>query len=95
MESEKNKAFLVRVSGRVTGVGFRWSVLEKAKTLSSLSGYVRNVEYGEVEALIQGPAEKVDVLISYIRSGPPLARVDDISISEVPFDGAIRRFEIR
>lgn len=95
MARKNENAFYIKISGRVTGVGFRWSVLEKAGNLPSLSGYVRNIGYGEVEAFVQGPTEEVDALISYLRSGPPLARVDTLSISEAPMDKSIRRFEIR
>jgi len=89
------KAFQVRVSGRVTGVGFRWSVLEKAKGYATVSGYVRNAGHGEVEMFVQGDSDEVDGLVSYARSGPPLARVDAISISEAPSDSSIERFEVR
>ncbi len=89
------KACHIKVSGRVTGVGFRWSALEKTKTLPSISGYIRNIGYGEVEAFVQGATSDVDTMTSWLLSGPPLARVDSFSISDTPVDESIERFEIR
>ena len=89
------KACHVKVFGRVTGVGFRWSTLEKAKTRPSISGYVRNVGYGEVEAFIQGNGDEVDALVAWILSGPPLARVDSFSVSDAPLDNSMNLFEVR
>ena len=89
------KACHVKVFGRVTGVGFRWSALEKARTLPSVSGYVRNVGYGEVEAFAQGEPRDVDAMVAWLLSGPPLARVDTFSVSDAPLDDTITRFEVR
>lgn len=88
-------AFKVRISGRVTGVGFRYSAVNKANAFPGLKGYVRNVGYGEVEALLQGKPEDVDQMLIWFRKGPPLARVDDLQINEVPVSPDLARFGIR
>jgi acylphosphatase len=67
------------ISGRVQGVWYRaWTAGEADKL--GLSGWVRNRADGTVEALICGPAEKVDLMLAKCRKGPPLARVDSITV---------------
>jgi acylphosphatase len=76
-----NRSILVRISGRVQGVGFRdWT--QRTAAGLGLSGWVRNLASGEVEALFSGPAETVDAMVGACRRGPRLARVDDVKIAE-------------
>ena len=82
----------VRISGRVQGVGFRYSMAEEAERLGA-TGWVRNRRDGTVEALIDGPPAAVEALLAWARSGPPSARVTDVSISEA--EGSFERFEMR
>ena len=80
----------VRVTGRVQGVGFRAATVRHAHMLG-LAGWVRNVDDGSVEALLQGAPEQVDRMLSWLHVGPPLARVDEVnhesSAVERRFDG--------
>jgi len=46
-------------SGRVQGVGFRFTALNIANRCG-LTGYVRNIPDGDVEMFAQGPAEAID-----------------------------------
>ncbi len=69
------------IHGRVQGVWFRESMRIEAERLK-VSGWVRNTPDGTVEAVIQGPAAAIDALIEWTRSGPPLARVDRVEVSE-------------
>lgn len=87
-------AYFVKISGRVTGVAFRYSALEKSKKLPSITGYVRNSEYGEVETVVQGDKEEVDEMISWLRIGPALARVDSCAISECPYKKDMKTFRV-
>jgi len=84
----------VRISGRVTGVGFRYSALNQACKYQGLKGYVKNVQYGEVEVLLQGEREMVDKMLSWLSRGPFTARVDNVEISKVPCDDSLRDFTI-
>lgn len=81
------------ISGHVQGVGYRDRVRQQALTLG-LSGWVRNLRDGRVEAVASGADDAVARFIEVLRTGPPLARVDRVEQSpcdEVSASG----FEIR
>ena len=78
-----NKAVKVVVQGRVQGVWYRGWAIENAQELG-LDGWVRNRHDSTVEAALVGPEDKVDEMIGRMRSGPPLASVSDLSISDDP-----------
>lgn len=67
-------ARLLRITGRVQGVGFRYSLAQEARRMQ-LSGWVRNRTDGSVEALLQGPAAGIATVERWARQGPPAARV--------------------
>ncbi|MDD4282153.1 MAG: acylphosphatase [Candidatus Methanofastidiosa archaeon] len=68
---------LVRVEGRVQGVYYRDSARTEARRLG-VTGWVRNVQDGSVEARIEGDAGQLDGMLLWLRSGPPAARVDAV-----------------
>ena len=72
----------VIVRGRVQGVWFRESARRRAEELG-VGGWVRNNRDGTVEAEVEGPADDVAVLVSWLRLGPPHARVDAIDVDEL------------
>lgn len=75
------KTVSLRIHGRVQGVFYRaWMVGEAQRR--GLMGWVRNRADGSVEALVSGPAAKVDDLIAACRLGPPHASVSRIEIKE-------------
>lgn len=47
---------------------------------AGVGGYVRNLADGRVEAAFEGPDQPVDRLVAWCRSGPDLARVDEVEI---------------
>jgi acylphosphatase len=65
------------IAGRVQGVGFRDWTVSKARELG-LSGWVRNLPDGSVEALIAGDVAAVEEMSRLLRRGPRLALVDSI-----------------
>lgn len=69
----------VFVTGRVQGVFFR-AFVRKYAVESGVRGYVRNLMDGRVEAVFQGPSDKVQDIIKRVHTGPRLARVDDVSV---------------
>lgn len=76
----------VLVSGRVHAVGFRASCRDRAER-AGLRGFVRNLHDGRVEAAFEGPAESVDDLVAWCRTGPPLARVTRVDVTDEPVAG--------
>lgn len=82
------------VSGRVQGVGFRYSTVYEASRLS-LSGWVRNRRDGTVEILAEGRPEDVEALIRWCRQSPPGSRVTSVQHSEEPTQPPLQGFEIR
>ncbi|HEV7183407.1 MAG TPA: acylphosphatase [Leifsonia sp.] len=70
------------VSGRVQGVGFRWSAREFARRLG-VSGFARNRVDGTVEVEVEGETEAVERMLGWLRTGPPGCRVDSVKISDL------------
>ena len=76
----------VFIEGRVQGVWFRGWTAQQADRLG-LTGWVRNLRDGRVEAVFAGPPEGVEAMLALCRSGPPLARVDNVIVSEADASG--------
>lgn len=72
-----------RISGKVQGVFFRWSTSEEARRLG-VTGWVRNLPDGAVEALFQGPEAAVEAIIAWCGQGPPNARVEGVEVRRRP-----------
>ena len=76
----------VVVRGSVQGVGFRYATVSRASSLG-LGGWVGNRPDGSVEAVFEGPRERVESMVGWCRRGPSGARVDDVeTYSEEPTD---------
>ncbi len=69
----------VFVSGRVRGVFFRDYTSHRARPLG-VSGWVRNLPDGRVEAVFEGLSEAVDKAIEAVRKGSPSSRVDNVEV---------------
>ncbi len=83
----------VYVSGRVQGVGYRDFVQRSALQLA-LSGVVRNLEDGRVEAVAEGPEAAVDAFLAKLERGPRAARVTRVDAVPIPARGDWTTFEI-
>ena len=77
--STKTRAH-VFVSGRVQGVSFRWQTQRKAQDLE-LTGWVRNLWDGRVEAIFEGDKDTVQQAVSWCHRGDPPARVEDVEVT--------------
>jgi len=69
----------VVVSGRVQGVFFRDSTRQVAQRLG-LTGWVRNCGDGAVEAVFEGPEDRVESMVDWCRRGPSGARVESVDV---------------
>jgi acylphosphatase len=83
------------VKGRVQGVGFRAHVEYSARQIGGLTGWVRNVGYDTVEAVIEGEKGKVDRLIDAIKQGPRASRVDDANVEWEAPTGEFLEFGVK
>jgi len=77
------------ISGIVQGVGYRWSCNREARALG-LTGWVRNLPDGRVEAVLQGTREHVERMIKWCYRGPSEAQVSDIAVS---YEDALEDFK--
>jgi acylphosphatase len=84
----------VYVSGLVQGVCFRAYTQELARELG-VTGWVRNLPDGRVEAIFEGGREKVEEMINFCRRGPPGADVSDVEVSWEKYRGEFTDFSIR
>ncbi len=75
------------VRGRVQGVSFRDATARRARSLG-VAGEVRNRGDGSVEAVFEGPAEAVEAMLRFCRSGPRLAQVEAVDVEEEAPRGA-------
>jgi|SRR5579872_4915976 acylphosphatase len=85
---------LLRIHGRVQGVGYRAFVRDQATQLG-LAGWVRNRSDGSVEALVAGQAAAVERLIALLRKGPPGGRVTRIDETDAAARAELRANEAR
>ncbi len=83
----------IRVTGRVQGVGFRYSAMLAARNLG-LTGYVKNLPDNSVYIIAQGSADAISNLIEWCKSGPPRADVYSVDYS-LHQPGDFKSFEIR
>lgn len=86
------ETYYVRVRGLVQGVGFRHATVRQAHALG-IRGWVANLEDGSVEAMLQGTANQVDRMLSWLRHGPPAARVSDVACEERITGKRFERFQ--
>jgi acylphosphatase len=68
-------------SGKVQKVGFRLEVFELANRLG-LTGWVENLENGDVKAQLQGGRERIDFLVGFMKS-LKRARVDEVTTAQL------------
>jgi len=68
---------IIRVYGRVQGVGFRYSALQAATELG-LCGFVCNEQDGSVTIEAEGTREQIELLITWCRKGPSRSEVSEI-----------------
>ena len=82
------------LSGRVQGVGFRFSTADEARD-RGLAGWVRNLDSGRVEAVFEGPRARVEDMLRWARDGPPGSYVKDVRVEWDEPQEHFERFEIR
>ena len=94
MNSEPRTAAEIFVDGLVQGVGYRNFVERKASQLG-LAGFVMNLKDGRVRVRVEGRRDAIDDLVRDLGKGPPLARVEQVSVTWRPSTGRFSAFGIR
>jgi acylphosphatase len=84
----------VFVSGDVQGVGYRFFTQRVAEELK-LSGWVRNLPDGRVQAEVEGPRARVEELLARLRVGPRLSSVTDVAVTWKAVSGSARGFLVK
>ena len=74
----------VFVSGTVQGVFFRQKTKREAES-HGVTGWVRNLADGRVEAVFEGEEEAVKAMVEYSRHGPSAAWVTYVDVAWEPF----------
>ncbi len=83
----------ILVSGRVQGVFYRASTVEKAIELG-IKGWVMNKPDGSVYIEAEADEAILDQFIEWCKKGPMMARVDNIDIRYQSLEGFLE-FEVR
>lgn len=81
------------ISGFVQGVGFRQFVTYNAKKMG-VSGWVKNLPDGRVEALLQGSRESLEPMIRRLKKGPFIAKVEYVDVRWEEIEDTFEVFEI-
>ena len=82
------------IEGVVQGVWFRDSTRRKAMEIGGIFGWVKNRPDGKVEAVAEGPEEKIGQFIDWCHQGPPHANVTDVETIKEPWKGENDSFDI-
>jgi len=81
------------ISGKVQRVCFRAETRRMAE-IFNLTGWVRNLPDGRVEAVFEGEDTNVDKMLAWCHYGPPAARVQEVIIDVHTYTGEFRNFNI-
>ncbi len=88
------KRMKLLISGKVQGVYYRKSMFDFVAKLP-ITGYVRNVPSGEVQAEIQGGMEDLNSVLAWCEQGPPMSEVTKVSTDFIEIVEGESKFEIR
>jgi acylphosphatase len=88
------KRIHVYISGIVQGVFFR-AATRRAAADFNLTGWVRNMDNGRVEAVLEGEDVEVDKMIAWCKVGPSAARVEKVVTAEEHYTGGFQDFSIK
>ena len=83
----------VRIDGRVQGVCFRMDA-RRAALERNLTGWVKNLPDGGVEAVFEGAEADVKSMLKWCEIGPPLAQVRKTTAEWEAYNGEFDTFEI-
>jgi len=80
------------IHGNVIMVGFRYFIRNKALILG-LNGWIRNID-NKVEAVFEGPQEKLNKILEYCEDGPITSKVNKVDVTYEKNEN-LKGFEIK
>jgi acylphosphatase len=83
------------VRGRVQGVGFRWFTRASALRIGGLEGFALNLGDGRVQVVAEGPRERCEQLLEWLRTGDTPGRVEGVTEIWGPPRGGYEGFAVR
>jgi acylphosphatase len=83
----------VFVAGKVQGVYFRQNTMRTAREQGA-TGWVRNLDDGRVEAVIEGAEDVVRKVVEWCHQGPPASKVDAVEVKYERHTGEFSDFAI-
>jgi len=89
----KKRRVHVWITGRVQGVFYRAYTRDAAQLLG-VTGWVRNLPGGAVEAVFEGDADQVEKMVAWCYEGSPLSRVDRVEVLDEVYTGDFDRLMI-
>ncbi len=84
---------LIKVSGVVQGVGYRYFAIHRARTLG-VTGWVRNNDDSSVSVLAEGERGIIEVLVKELTIGPAASNVTDVNIQWQEYTGQFTGFDV-
>ena len=81
------------MKGTVQGVFFRQFVKAAADELK-LRGFVRNLESGDVEIVVEGEDDAIERLRNRVRDGPKHAQIRDVVVEKRKWEGEFSEFKV-
>ena len=90
MSSKRVRIF---VTGKVQGVFFRQTLKVMAKK-NDIFGWVKNLEDGRVESILEGDEEKINRLVEWVHSGPANSRVEYVEVQNEKSIAEFSKFDV-
>jgi acylphosphatase len=87
------KTYKIIVSGKVQGVGFR-AYTKKTALQMGLKGWVKNLNTGEVEILLQGDESKIEAMVQWCNRGPGISVVEKTFFEEINTEEEFESFTV-
>lgn len=75
--------YKIYISGRVQGVGFRWSAASEAR-IQGITGLVKNLPDGSVYIEAEGSEEQLKAFIDWCKAGPGFSTVESVKVDSYP-----------
>ena len=80
---ENKLLYKIRVTGKVQGVGFRWSAATRARSLG-IMGFIKNLPDGDVYIEAEGPGEQLNTFVEWCKQGPGFSFVESLNVDSFP-----------